>query len=458
MASTRKSQPGNDLVARVAAVLRRHVRRGDRVVAGLSGGIDSLVMIDVLRRLMRRHGFRLAALHINHQIHPRAVNWAAHCRKWCRGFGVPVTVVKVTVPPTASLEAAAREQRYRAFALAPADFVALAHNLDDQAETVVMQLLRGSGARGLSAMPECRNAAHRSYAEDDGTAGPAPAILRPLLEIPRAQIEDYARRRKLVWVEDSSNVDVRFDRNFLRHQVMPLVGQRYPAYRATLLRASRNAAEAAHLLDELAELDLAGGGADERGLGVSMLNALSAPRAKNVLRYFLSRRGVTMPNAARLDECVRQLRHSRAASFALDLDGRVLRRHGDTLHVVGSCPPVAGDFSREWHGEPCLRLPELGGTLEFEHCRGRGISLAKLGGPLTVRVRRGGESLRPEPRRPLRSLKNLLQEARVPPWSRGRLPLLYAGQILVCVPGIGVDAAFQAARTEAGVVPRWKED
>jgi len=156
MASTRKSPPSNTLRARVAAALGRHVRRGDRLVAGVSGGIDSVVMLDLLRRAATRMGFELAALHVNHQINPAAAKWARFCRDYCRQLGVPLTVVKVNVPREASLEAAARKARYAAFAALPADFIVLAHNLDDQAETMLLQLLRGAGVKGLSAMPEIR--------------------------------------------------------------------------------------------------------------------------------------------------------------------------------------------------------------------------------------------------------------------------------------------------------------
>ena len=156
MASTRKSPPSNTLLGRASAVLDRHVRRGDRLVAGLSGGIDSVVMLEVLRRAQIKLRFELFALHVNHQINPAAAKWARFCREYCRRLGVPLTVVKANVPRAASLEAAARAARYAAFSRVPANFVVLAHNLDDQAETMLLQLLRGAGVKGLSAMPVLR--------------------------------------------------------------------------------------------------------------------------------------------------------------------------------------------------------------------------------------------------------------------------------------------------------------
>ena len=436
MANSRKSLRSSALTGHVTAVLKQHVKSGDRLVAGLSGGVDSVVLLDVLRRLSKKLRFELAAVHVNHQINPAAGRWAAFCRAMCRQHGIAFTVVRVTVPRGNSLEAAARNARYRAFAALPADYVALAHNLDDQAETVVLQMLRGAGVKGLSAMPVVRN-----------------SILRPLLEIPRSEIEAYARRHKLEWIEDASNTDLAFDRNYLRHEVMPVIARRYPAYRKTLLRASRNLAEAAGLLDELAAADAQ---LTAVGLKVTGLRRLSTPRAKNVLRHFLAAHGVTMPNAARLDEYVRQLLSPRAARATVELGDHELRRYADELRVVAKSLAPPRDFRQTWRGESRLRLPELGGTLVLKKGRGAGISLDLLAArPVTVRLRQGGERIQPHSRRPRRSLKNLLQETRVPPWLRDRLPLLFCGDELAWVAGIGVGCQFRARPGEASVQPLW---
>jgi tRNA(Ile)-lysidine synthase len=254
-------------------------------------------------------------------------------------------------------------------------------------------------------------------------------------------------------VEDASNSDVELDRNFLRHRVLPLIAERYPSYRTTLARASRHFAESAQVLDELAAADAR---LTAHGLGIAPLLKLSAARAKNVLRYFIAQNGVVMPNAARLDECVRQLRGRRAARIVVELGTHELRRHGGELRVVVKSPALARGFRRAWRGEARLALPELGGVLALARCRGRGISLGKLTArPVSVRLRVGGERLRPHAQRPRRSLKNLLQEAHVPPWQREQLPLLYSGSTLVYVPGIGIDAAYCARPGETAVAPRW---
>ena len=463
MAGTRKSRPSSELPARVTAVLKQHVKCGDRLLAGLSGGVDSVVLLDLLRRVAKKHRLELAALHVNHQINPAADRWAAFCRAFCRRHGIALTVVRVKVPRRGSLEAAARAARYQAFAAQPCDFIVLAHNLDDQAETVLLQLLRGAGVKGLSAMPQLREA-RRERREEKRRSRAArrltphalrltPPILRPLLEVPRSAIETYARQRRLAWIEDDSNADLGFDRNFLRHRVLPVIAQRYPAYRGTLLRASRNLAEAAQLLDELAAADAAH---STTGLGIAALRRLSAPRAKNVIRYFLAAQGVVMPNAARLDEWVRQLLRPRATRVTIDLGDRELRRYANELRIVAKPVSLPDNYCHEWHGESRLRLPELGGTLMLKKGRGAGISLAKLNAqPVTVRLRQGGERLQLHPLRPRRSLKNLLQETRIPAWERARLPLLFCGDELAWVAGVGVGCRFLAGPGDAAVLPLW---
>jgi tRNA(Ile)-lysidine synthase len=281
-------------------------------------------------------------------------------------------------------------------------------------------------------------------------------ILRPLLDVTRDEILEYARARKLKWIEDESNQDIYFRRNFIRHEVLPVIARRFPAYRVTLARAAGHLAEAAQLQDELAAADAAGHLVDG-ALSVAALRCLPLARARNLLRYFLASQGATMPNAERLDEALRQaLTAKQDARVRIELGGFELRRFENRLHVVaGQKEPPAG-FARRWRGENEIALPELGGVLAMPRARGAGVSLARMRGrPVTVRVRRGGETLQPDCRRPRRSLKNLLQEARVPPWERERLPLILCGDELVWAPGIGVACAYRAGRGEAAVQPAW---
>ncbi|MGH8701833.1 MAG: tRNA lysidine(34) synthetase TilS, partial [Burkholderiales bacterium] len=435
------------MVVRVAGQLKDIVRPSDRLVAGLSGGVDSVVLLDSLRRAARTLRFRLSALHVNHQLSPHARRWEAFCRRLCRARGIAFQSVKVSVRRGDSLEAAAREARYAVYARQDCDYIVLAHHRDDQVETLLLQLLRGAGVKGLAAMPLVRSSSlipHPSSLR----------ILRPLLDATRAEILDYARKRGLKWIEDESNQDTYFQRNFIRHEVLPVIARRFPAYRRTLARAAGHLAEAARVLDELAASDAAGhleGG----NLSIAALRCLPPARARNLLRYFLASHGVAMPNAERLDEALRQaLTAKQDARVLVELGGFTLRRHAGRLHLVraGGAPPA--HYEKRWRGEKVIALPELGGVLNLPRARGAGISLARLRGrPVMMRLRRGGERLQPDCRRPRRSLKNLLQEARIPSWERERLPLLFCGDKLVWAPGIGVDCAFQAARSEAALRP-----
>ncbi len=443
-------------------VLQRHAVSGERIVVGLSGGVDSVVLLDVLQRLAGPLRFTLTAIHVNHGLSPNAARWVAFCRELCRRCAIPLRVRKVAVMRGNSTEAAARTARYAAFRTERAEFIALAHNRDDQAETLLLQLLRGAGVKGLSAMPvlrieergariEVNNAARCT---DPQSSVLNPAFLRPLLDVPRTAIVDYARRHELQWIEDESNADIRYDRNFLRHRILPLMAQRWPAYRTTLARTARHLAQAAELLEVLAMQD-ACAAVDGEALNIDALRALGAARAGNVVRHLLAGHGVAMPNAARLDEFLHQLfaaRHDARVCAAFgDMD---LRQFAGTLHLVrrrvAAIPPVA-----EWHGQRRLRLPEWdGATLVMKHVRGHGIRRAALDdASVTLRPRHGGERLQPDCRRPRRSLKNLLQESRLPPWQRELLPLLFCGTALAWVPGIGVDCRFQARAGEPGLEP-----
>lgn len=462
MASSRKSSRSRvapvDLAARVASQLKHIVKPSDRLLAGLSGGADSVVLLDILQRVARKLRLRVSALHVNHQLSPRARSWEAFCRNLCRARGIPFQSLKVSVRRGDSIEAAARAARYGVFARQDCDYVVLAHHRDDQVETLLLQLLRGAGVKGLAAMPLLRKAQGGRRKADPSVVSrqSSPAILRPLLDATRAEILEYAKTRKLKWVEDESNQDIYFRRNFIRHEVLPVIARRFPAYRVTLARAAGHLAEAARVLDEIAAAD--GAGMIEGGtLAVDALRRLPRARGRNLLRYFLANRGIAMPNAERLDEALRQaLTAKQDARVTVEVGDFTLRRHAGKLHLVRSGSTPSAHYERRWRGEKEFALPELGGVLAMLRARGAGVSLARLRGrTVTIRVRRGGERLQPDCRRPRRSLKNLLQEARIPPWERERLPLIFCGEELVWAPGIGVDCAFQAARGGAALRPAW---
>ncbi len=378
------------------------------MAVGLSGGLDSVVLLHVLRGLAPRFGYRLSAVHVNHGLSPNAGEWQKFCRALCLDLDIPFKALKVQVRKHRhGLEAAAREARRAAFLKADADAIALAHHLDDQAETVLFNLLRGAGLAGASGMPAVSAIGRKT-------------LLRPLLGVPRSAIRAYAARERLAWVEDESNADESLTRNFLRRRVAPLLEARFPRWRENLARAARHFAAA--------ELD-----------------------ARSLLRAYLKGKGLRAPSEAKLVEMLKQLGAGRGA---IEHDGVVLRLYRKRI-FLDKGGRVQALVPRAWNGEAKLELP--GGELRFLRVRGRGIDprLVKRGG-FEVRRRSGGERLQPDPARPRRTLKNLFQEAGIPPWQRERLPLLFCGDDLVWVPGLGIDARYANAGRAGGIEPRWR--
>ena len=430
------------LEARVRAVLARAGLLDARVCVGLSGGIDSCVLLDLLTRIAREHPLRLSAVHVDHGLSRHASAWAAFCRTRCRDLGVDLRVSEARLVSGANLEAAARSARYAVFQQVPGDAVALAHMLDDQVETMMLRLNRGSGVRGLAGMPGLRSL-------------PGGALLvRPLLSVSRSEIVAYAKAAGLTWVEDETNRQTHFDRNYLRHEVLPALALRFPAYRQTWARAAENLADAAELLDEVAAVDAGTETADR--LNLSALRALGPARARNLLRWFVVRQGGALPGRLRLEEALRQMLASDRASQPDIAFGAVrLRRHADALQGVVELPPIPPGWSQCWRGEDTLQLEHGLGVLRFASVHGCGLSRRLLLGRAGVKVRAGGERLKRFPLRPSRTLKNLLREAGFPPWQRNRLPLLIIAGQVAWVAGVGMDCRFAAAADEEGLLPHW---
>lgn len=437
-----------DLADYVRAGYRECIARGLPIVAGLSGGVDSVVLLHMLRRQLRVPVTRLSAIHVNHQLHPLAGRWAAFCRRYCRQLGVPLKVIKVEVVRGNSTERAAREARYRALRETEADVIALGHHLNDQAETVLLQLLRDGGPRGLSAMPVCRR-----------PAGGGPLLWRPLLHCSRSAIEDYARRYRLEWIEDDSNENRRFRRNFIRHEVLPVLLREMPDTLERLASAAAKQQDTVALLDEIAQADL--GGVSAFPVEAAGLMALPERRCRNALRYLLGNAGVRVPAAKRLSELARQLRECRNdAQLAVTMDGVTLRLFRGRLYAVDSraADAVVGQqfvvHWRDWPARRGLQLPN--GRLMMRKARGVGLLPEAVGkGGLTVRYRRGGEVMPERTGGPRRTLQGLLQALAVPPWERGELPLLYAGETLVAIADRLVHPDFRAGSGETGYRVEW---
>ncbi len=454
-----KATDSDALIQDIHDILLNYVTSGAHLAVGLSGGVDSVVLLDILAVLSRQMRFTLSAVHVNHGISKNAAAWSHFCCRLCYDYGIPIEVsyVKVARATGVSLEAIAREKRYQVFnrlrvgGTDTVDYLVLAQHRDDQAETLLLQLFRGAGVRGLSAMPLRRKQPSET----------APQILRPLLDVSRDRIEIYAEQRQLQWIHDESNDSTLFSRNFLRHKVFPVLREKYSNYAQVLQRTSRHMAEASQLLDELAELDAQHCLISGR-LDITRLRELSASRAGNLLRYVLWQQGIPLPSAIKLEEILRQLqRVENDTQLHVTFGNAEIRVYQGRVYIQAlgkKQQPTMPHLLQhgEWQNESTVTLDVWGGSIHFRRIAGQGMSQRKLlQAPVMIRPRQGGEHYRPDCNRPRRSLKNLLQEASIPPWSRYTLPLLYCGEQLVWVPGIGIDCAFQAMPEEIGIVPEW---
>ncbi len=286
------------------------------MVVGYSGGLDSTVLLHAASNLSDDGGFRISALHIHHGLSSNADAWAESCARFCKTVGVALKVVRVAVPARSGegLEAAARRVRHDALAEHPADWVVLAHHADDQAETLLHNLVRGTGLRGAAAMPEANG-----------------RMLRPLLSLPRSALLAYAESAGLDWVEDESNADQRYTRNFLRGRVLPILAERFPQAGLQLAAAARRFGEAEYLLDDLALLDL-GDSPPLFPVPLRVFRDLSDARARNLLRALLGWQKVQPPDERRLKEFVRQLQTAGNDRYPrIDLDGYSLWREAGGL-------------------------------------------------------------------------------------------------------------------------------
>lgn len=385
-----------------------------------SGGLDSTVLLHLLAGLARREQLPpLRAVHVQHGLQAAAQAWPAHCQRVCDELGVPLLQREVQVLPGASLEQAARDARYAAFVelLGAGEVLVTAQHRDDQAETLLFRLLRGAGARGLAAMPTSR-ALGRGQ------------LVRPLLVVSRIELEDYARANGLDWVEDPSNCDERFSRNFLRRQVLPLLTQRWPQAMASMARSAAHLSEAQALLDELAQADLAALGVPSRftwlalpSLSLAPLLTLSAPRQRNLLRYWLAPL-TSLPDS---DHWAGWTSLATAAVDAAPIwrlaGGELHRADGRLWWLSGLYLQALPSMALSLPADGQLSLPGNG------HVWLRGQAPV---GALQVRYRQGGEQLH-LPQRGRRDLKRLLNEAGVPGFLRSRWPLLYRGEQLLAV-------------------------
>ncbi|MDH5572668.1 MAG: tRNA lysidine(34) synthetase TilS [Gammaproteobacteria bacterium] len=418
-----------------------------------SGGCDSHVLLHALAQLKAQlpdqfPATRIRALHINHGLADEADDWAEHCQSVCDQLAIHLMIVAVDALPDRgeSTEAAARAARYHVFSevLEPGDGLLLAHHEDDQAETLLLQLFRGAGVKGLSSMPVYTGLAKGWLA-------------RPLLGFSRQSLRDYATEHGLHWIDDPSNDSLVYDRNFLRQQIIPPLQQRWPSLNSALSRAAGHQSSASRLLDQLAEIDAqACQSAQPDGasyLSVSGLLKLAPERRDNLLRYWIRQQGFLMPDTVHLARISQEvLSACESANPEVNWANASVRRYRDDLCIAAVEQDIAlsGSFSWDLDKPLCLNNGRILNVVTGIE-KGLRADLATCG-KISVRFRQGGEKCRPVGRGHHHSLKKLMQEWAIPPWKRDQVPLVYVDDKIAQIVGYCICEPWQNRADEKGLL------
>ena len=436
--------------AAVFSSCQSRLENAPQILVGFSGGLDSTVLPALLCDIVPAQ--RLCAVHINHGLSDNADKWQSHVEGFCQSRGVQLLCETVSVDGAGEgLEAAARKARYEVFTrlLQTDGLLFLGHHADDQVETVLYRLLRGSGSKGLSGIPDSRTLAEGR-------------LMRPLLQWQKSQLQDFAKQHNLTWIEDETNLQTTFDRNYLRNRVVPEIAYRWPDYAkriglsAQLSKDNEDLAEAL-AADDLQTVEVK---AERGGWSICLhaLTAMPAVRQRNTLRHWPGLYQLPLPGHKIVAEIIDSVvRAGEDAAPKLLSQGMRWGRFRNRLYLLTAateCGAVNKDL--HWHTEQSLPLPD-GSRLSGEKTLGQGLLIA-AGQPLTVRTRTGGERCQPAGRQHSNSLKKLLQEYNLEPWWRDRIPLLYMGEQLVAVGSLWVCEGYQAASDQQGTCIHWHLD
>jgi len=436
-----------DLLSRLAE-LQENRTKPRRYLVAFSGGIDSSVLLHALVVSAEDHQTPVVAIHINHALHEDAPDWEVHCRNVAQELDVPYVSRTVVVDDKSGLglEAAARQARYDAFRdiVEENDWLLSAHHKDDQAETLLLNLMRGSGLAGLAGI-----GALQRFSEG--------MLVRPMLDISSNDLASYAKEHGLCWVDDPSNQDTRFDRNFLRRDIIPALAERWPGVSKRLGKSAALAAEASELLNDLAQLDLTNlaTGKKPDKLDIDGLKSLSEYRQRNLLRCAARQCGLPPPPATRLQQITRELIPAREdAQPLVEWPGAEIRRYRNKLYLLAAVPDdVMLAATKLTVDGNWLDLGVGRGQMRLEAGVDGGIDCAAVENGLALRFRQGGEEFCPAGRKRTHKLKKLLQEDGIVPWMRQRIPLLYSGDCLVAIGDLWV--AAEASKSN-GYGIRWR--
>ena len=419
------------------------------LVLALSGGLDSMVLLHALSELVKNERIpaKIRAVHVNHRLHKDSDNWEIFCIERCAALNVPIKVERLKKgllhEDESNLEYKARKERYKVFASAiDRDCcMLLAHHLDDQLETLFFRLNRGAGIKGLTAVPQNRELG-------------ATKIYRPLLRHSRKSIQQYAESEKLDWIEDSSNANVSYDRNFLRHKILPEIEKRWPNYRKSWSKSLKIISDAHSILEETAATDLALLSLQgQNKLSLDLLTRLSKERQRNIIKYWVGKITKKEIGWNKLQYIVNEaLPIVSTSNIETEIDGYIIRSFRNQLYLSKKFGRLPDRCDWEIRGLQELSLLN-NGVLLVEEAVGYGLS-KKLFDRVQIRFRQGGETFRMAGR-PRKSLKKIFQEAQVEPWLRPRIPLIYCKDELICVVGIGISEKALVNQAETGFIVTW---
>lgn len=433
------------------------------IAIAYSGGLDSSALLYLANEYAVEQGIRLLAFHIHHGISAHADKWLLHCKKTCEQLSITFCsqLIDVSATDKTGIEEAARILRYAALGnLCRFNKVSLlltAHHLDDQAETVLLQLLRGSGMAGLSGM---ENANFSENLLGDNNI----VMARPLLAVARAELEDYVQYMEIAYVEDESNLDQRHTRNILRHKIMPSLAGYFPGFQERFARTAGHTQAAQKLLIELAAQDFANCLAGE-AVQIGKLREFSAERIHNLLRYWFAQRKLRMPSTAWLTEMCKQTLEARHdAQLCVTHPECHIRRHREHLFITPKIAKLDEEDISEliqsfrWNGEHSMRFKNYDGVLHFDEAE-QGVDAGWLRAQLLkIHFRKGGERLKPAWNRPTKNLKYHYQALNIPAWERERLPIVATKDSLLLAGGIGMDCRHFSADPGVHVHLRWQQD
>ncbi len=414
-------------VNELAAQLRT-LTDSQQLCLAYSGGLDSHVLLHLLYELKQHYNYQIRAIHIHHGLNPQADQWQQHCQSTCQALNIKFQAQRLNINKIKgqSLEALARAARYQCLSqqLQAKEVLLTAHHLEDQAETFLLQLMRGSGLQGLASMP-----IKKPFAQS--------FLLRPLLHVSRQRLEQYAKQQQLCWIEDDSNNNWQFDRNYLRHQIMPLLKKRWPSAATTITRSAAHCAKAHSLLNHVSAKDLAQVQNNNALIDIRKLASLTTQRQQQVLRYWITQQGFCVPSQQQLHEIFRTVIHSRydtAPCFSWGQQS--LRRYRYFLYLMTKQVKPNYKITVTWNGAATVLLPDQRIITMPDELKHSAISF-----PATIRFRCGGEQMTLKGQR--KTLKRLLQQWNIPPWQRSEIPLLFDKEKLIAVLGYTIADGYR---------------